>query len=104
MKFPPKCLVSGTSRETVFICLCDLYSIFESDVNEFLSRRSPGPTQKKARAACFVTCFLSRYKLTRSGLSVLYLFEHGGHRVEKVADDAVIGDVEDRRFGVLVDR
>src|SRR4029450_1262329 len=36
--------------------------------------------------------------------SLLQLFDHARHDLEQVADDAVVGHLEDRRFLVLVDR
>ena len=34
----------------------------------------------------------------------LQLFDHRRHDLEQIARDAVVGDLEDRRFGILVDR
>src|SRR5438132_4582626 len=56
-------------------------------------------------SAWIICCSADRSSFMRSFLEeLLELLRQLRHDLEQVADDAVVGDLEDRRLGILVDR
>ena len=64
-------------------------------------RRSTQRPQSTQRTQRFL-CGLCELCVVTS--STLYGRDHRRHDLEQIADDAVVGDLEDRRVGILVDR
>src|SRR6476646_10596955 len=63
--------------------------------------KAPTNATKRTQKASVCTDVVAPFRRT-SSLSLERL-DHGGNDFEQVADDAVLGDLEDRRVGVLVD-